>query len=118
MINGRPTQAPLNREEQKLAFENRKKNYVLEQPPTPIFPVPSVKEFKLSQEDQLLALQTQFTERGLQHNVVKVEKQLEENKTATTVQQFYCNHMYQAVKASWMLIPIRYKICQKCGLVK
>ena len=80
MINGRPTQTPLNREQQKTAFEALKQSYSHEAPPTPVFPLAPVKEFKLTQEQQLKAAQEQFTERGLQHQVTKVEKQLEEKK--------------------------------------
>ena len=118
MIHGRPTQAPLNREEQKVAFNTLKQSYSQDLPPVPTFPVPAVKEFKLSQEDQLKAAQAQFLERGLQPQAEKVVVQLEEKKTATTIQQFYCRHVYQSVSAAWMGIPVRYKICQKCNLVK
>jgi hypothetical protein len=118
MINGRPTQAPLDRDQQKAAFAALKQSYTQEVPATPVFPIAAVKDFKLSQDDQLKALQAQFQERGLQPQVQKVEKQLEENKTTTTIQQFYCRHSYQAVSVAWMGIPVRYKVCQKCGLVK
>jgi len=113
-----PTHAPLNRQEQKSAFENLKKQYAIETPATPLFPVAPIKEYKPSQDEQLKVLHVQYMERGLQQQTQMVEKQLEENKTATTVQQFYCRHVYQAVNAAWMGIPIRYKICNKCGIVK
>jgi hypothetical protein len=113
-----PTMKPLTREQQKAAFDALKQNYTHEQPPTPLFPMAPVKDYKLSQEDQLKAAQEQFKERGLQIQVKKVETQLEEKKTATTVQQFYCRHVYQAVRVKMLGIPVQYKLCQKCGLVK
>jgi hypothetical protein len=113
-----PTVKPLNREQQKVAFDALKQSYSHEVPPNPVFPLAPVKEFKLTQEQQLKAAQEQFTERGLQQQVTKVEKQLEEKKTSTTINQFYCRHVYQAVNAKLMGIPVRYKVCQKCGLVK
>jgi len=118
MINGRPTQAPLNRDQQKMAFDALKQSYTQEVPATPQFPIAPIKDYKLSQEEQLRAAQAQFEERGLQPQVEKVEKQLEEKKTATTIQQFYCSHVYQPISVAWMGMPIRYKVCKKCGLVK
>jgi len=113
-----PKVKPLTREEQKAAFAALQQAYRPEVPVTPSFPVAPRKEFKLSQEEQLRAAQEQFKERGLQLQVQQVETQLEEKKTATTIQQFYCTHVYQAVNAAFMGIPVRYKICKKCGLVK
>jgi len=113
-----PKVKPLTREEQKAAFAALHQAYRPEVPAVPTFPVAAVKEFKLSQEDQLRAAQEQFKERGLVPQVEKVETQLEEKKTATTIQQFYCSHVYQAVNAVFMGIPVRYKICKKCSLVK
>jgi len=113
-----PLKMPLNREQQKAAFDALKQGYKTEAPPTPNFPLAPVKDFKLSQSDQLKAVHAQFLERGLQPQVQKVEKQLEENKTSTTIQQFYCRHIYKAVNVTMIGIPVRYKICNKCGLIK
>jgi len=113
-----PTMKPLNRDQQKAAFEALQQSYKQETPLTPAFPLAPVKDYKLSQEEQLRAAQAQFTERGLQLQVQKVEKQLEEHKTSTTIQQFYCRHVYQSVRVQMIGIPVQYKVCQKCGLVK
>ena len=109
---------PLTREEQKVALGKLQESYMVKETPIPVFPMAPVKDYKLSQEDQLRAAQAQFTERGMQFQVQKVEKQLEEKKTSTTINQFYCRHVYQAVNVKMIGIPVRYKVCQKCGLVK
>lgn len=118
MQNNFPTFAPLNRKEQKEAFEALKNAYTIEKPVIPVFPVSPIKEITPSQEQQLKAVQAQFLERGLQPQVEKIEKQLEEKKTSTTIQQFYCRHVFQIVNTTWMVLPIKYKICKNCGLVK
>lgn len=120
ILAGKPTQAPLNREEQKMAFEALKKSYFQESPPPPPTPqiLQGVKETKLSESEQLKALRSQMAERGFTGEVAKVDERLEEKKTADTIKSFYCNHQFQIVKAQFMLMPIKYKICLKCGLVK
>ena len=57
MINGRPTQAPLNREEQATAFEALKRQYTAEETKIPQFPVQGIKDLKISETEQLKALQ-------------------------------------------------------------
>lgn len=118
VLNGRPTQAPLNREQQKTAFEQLKGDYFKEAAPTPQWGIPAIKEYKLSEEEQLRAAQAQMKERGLQIQVTAVEERLEEKQTQDRIKTFYCRHEFQIVKAQWMVIPIKYKICSKCGLVK
>ena len=115
---GRPTQPPLNREQQKTAFEALKNSYFQQPQPTPQWQLPAIKDYKLSETEQLKAVQQQFQERNLQQPLAKVEERIEEKKTADTIKTFYCHHSFQLVKATWMVIPIKYKICSKCGLVK
>jgi hypothetical protein len=120
LLGGKPTQAPLNREEQKIAFEALKKSYTApaSAPPTPEFPLQGIRETKLTESEQLKALRSQMMERGFTGEIAKVDERLEEKKTADTIKSFYCNHQFQLVKAQFMLMPIKYKICLKCGLVK
>lgn len=119
MLNGRPTQAPLNREEQKAAFEALKYQYFVEPPPTPTFPMQGIKESSLSESEGLKAMQRQMTERGMEiQEIKKVEEKIQENTTKETIKQFYCRHNFQQVNTRWMGLPIKYKICQKCSLVK
>jgi ABC-type thiamine transport system substrate-binding protein len=118
ILNGRPTQRPLNRDEQKTAFEHLKTQYFQEPVPTPQWQLPAIKDYKLTEAEQLQAVQKQFQERNLQQSLAKVEERLEEKKTADTIKTFYCRHTFQSVRASWMVFPIKYKICSKCGLVK
>jgi hypothetical protein len=119
-IHGKPTQKPLNREEQKQQFDSLKRDYQFakETPPTPVFPVEPVKDIKPSFDKQLETYKQRLTEYGIQPEIQKVEKHQEEVKTTTTINQFYCKHTYNAVRANFMGMPMRYKICSKCGLVK
>jgi len=119
-IHGRPTQKPLNREEQKQQFDSLKQEYQFAKEilPTPVFPVEPVKDMKDSFDRQLETYKQRLTEYGIQPEIQKVEKRQEETKTATTINQFYCQHIYNPVRVSFMGMPMRYKICSKCGLVK
>ncbi len=119
ILNGRPTQAPLNREEQKAAFEALKSQYAVEPPPVYQFPVNGVKEFKMSETEGLKAMQQQMQERGIPlQEIQKVDEKIQENNTKAVVKQFYCRHNFQMVNTRWMGMPIKYKICQTCNLVK
>ena len=117
-INQRPTQPPLDRDQQKSAYEQLKQSYVTERPAAPAFPLAPTQEIKLSETQQLQALRDQMNERGLQMEVKQVTERLEEKKTAETVKQFYCTHKFQTVSAKFGILPIRYKLCGKCGYVK
>ena len=118
LLNGKPTQAPLNREEQKVAFEALKQSYFKEQPLTPTMPLQAIKEYKLSETEQLKALQQQMKDRNMNMETLKIEERIEEKKTQETIKTFYCHHNFQLVKASWGILPVKYKVCSKCGLVK
>ena len=118
MLNGKPTQPPLNREQQKTAFEQLKGEYMRTSTPAPQWPLQSIKEYKLTEEEQLRATQAQMKERGLQIQAAVVEERLEEKQTHDRIKTFYCRHVFQTVQAKIMILPIKYKICQKCGLVK
>jgi hypothetical protein len=118
MLNGRPTQAPLNRDQQKTAFEQLKGDYFKTPEPTPQWGIPAIKEYKLSEEEQLRAAQAQMKERGLQVQVAAVEERLEEKQTQDRIKTFYCRHTFQKINARWSVFPITCKICSKCGLVK
>jgi hypothetical protein len=48
-LNGRPTQAPLNREQQKIAYEALKSEYFKEKPAMPQMSQPIIREYKLSE---------------------------------------------------------------------
>lgn len=109
---------PLTREEQKKAFEALQQKYEPPKSEMPIFPIEPLKIEKPIEELQLKTFRDMLKERNMQASVVKVEKNIEEKKTSTTIKQFYCSHIYVPVRASYMAIPIRYKICSKCGLVK
>jgi hypothetical protein len=117
-LNQRPTQPPLDRDQQKSAFEQLKQSYSTAPPPQTEFPMPPTKELKLSEEQQLKALRDQMAERGLKVEVAKVEERIEETQTADTIKKFYCTHVYQTVNTKFGILPVRYKICKKCGLVK
>ena len=114
----RPTQAPLNREQQQQAFEALKNQYKVPEVEVQHFPINSLKPEKPSEELFLKSYRNILEERGIKTKQVEVEKNIEENKTTVTIKQFYCTHMYSPVRASIMGLPIRYKICSKCGLVK
>jgi hypothetical protein len=117
--NGTPTQPPLNREQQASEFEARKRMVFSEEPPAPQFPIQPVKEWKLSETEGLKALQAQMTERGIQPTIVQtVEKKIQENVQHQVVNQFYCRHTFQRMNATFFGMPVRSKICSKCGLVK
>ncbi len=117
-LNQRPTQPPLDREQQVKTFEHLKQSYFTGPPPKADFPVPPTKELKLTEEQQLKALRDQMAERGLKTEVAKVEERIEETQTADTIKKFYCTHVYQTVNTKFGILPVRYKICKKCGLVK
>lgn len=120
LLNGRPTQPALNRDQQKQAFTSLQGSYAFAQqpPPTPVLQHPTFKETAQSPEDLLAGYKARLQNYKLQTEVKAVEKTLEEKHTATTVKQFYCQHVFQPVRVQWMGLPIRYKICQTCGLVK
>ena len=114
----RPTQRPLDREEQKKAFEALQQQYA---PPKQIvqsFPLQPIKPEKPIQSTQNASFRDMLKERGLQDSVVKVDEIIKEEKTNTTIKQFYCAHNFSPIRASFMGLPIRYKICSKCGVVK
>lgn len=118
-FSGRPTQAPLNRQEQKTAFESLKQQYFQEPVPTPSLGFQPLKETKLSEAEALKTLAAQMEERNLRaEQIQQVEKKVEEIQMTETVKQFYCRHNFNSIKASFMGLPIRYKVCSKCGLVK
>jgi hypothetical protein len=109
---------PLSREEQIKAFESLKALYKTPESVVQAFPVNALKPEKPSEELFLKSYKNILEERGIKTTQVKVEKTIEEKKTTTTIKQFYCVHNYSPVKASFMGLPIRYKICSKCGIVK
>ena len=117
-LNQRPTQPPLDRDQQKSAFEQLKHSYSTAPPPPTDFPVPPTKELKLTEEQQLKALRDQMAERGLKTEMAKVDERIEETQVADTIKKFYCTHVFQTVSAMFGILPVRYKICKKCGLVK
>lgn len=118
-LNQRPTQAPLNRDEQKSAFELLKQQYSQESAPQPVAQFGGLKEYKLSEEEALRAMQSQLQERNIQPQVQQqLEAKLEEKQQTAVVKQFYCTHVFTSVRASFMGLPIRYKMCNKCQLVK
>jgi hypothetical protein len=115
---------PLNREEQKQAFEERRAQFSVfqETPPVPVFPVQPVKDVKPTEIEQLSLYKQRLADYGksveMEKEVKTVDEHVEETKLKQTVQTFYCSHSFTAVAASWMGIPIKYKICKKCNLVK
>ena len=118
-FSGLPTQAPLNRQEQKSAFEALKQQYFQEPTPTPYLGFHPLKETKLSESEALKTLAAQMEERNLRADQIQqVEKKVEEIQMTETVKQFYCRHTFNPVKAKFMGLPVRYKVCTKCGLVK
>jgi hypothetical protein len=119
-LNQRPTQAPLDRDQQQKAFENLKHMYLAAPPPPPqVFPVAPQKEQALSERQSLEAMKTQLQERGMPQEIqAEVSKKLEENHTAQTIKQFYCTHKWQQVKAQFGILPVKYRICSICGIVK
>lgn len=118
LLNGRPTQAPLNREQQKTAFERLKGEYFKEPVQIPQWSIPAIKEYKLSEAEQLKAAQDQMKDRGLQVQVAALEERLEEKKVEDSIKTFYCRHDFQTVKTQFGILPVKYKICRKCQLVK
>jgi hypothetical protein len=117
-MTSRPTQAPLNREEQKIIFEGLQNRYKISEPQVQQFPIESYKPEKQSEENFLKSYKNILEERGITSTKIQVENTIKENKTTATIKQFYCSHTYTPVRASIMGLPIRYKICSKCGLVK
>jgi hypothetical protein len=125
VIHGRPTQKPLNREEQKQMFEIMQKQYGFVQSEEkekekqiPQFPIQPIKDVAPTANEQLEGYKQRLLEYGIKEEAKKVETHQEENKTTTTIKQFYCQHIYNPVRVSFMGMPMRYKICSKCGLVK
>jgi hypothetical protein len=113
----RPTQAPLDRETQKKAFESLKSLYVVHEQEN-LFPINPIIPEKPSEEIFLKMYRNILEERGIKNTQRIVEKNIEEKKTTNTIKQFYCSHSYTPVRASFMGLPMRYKICSKCGIVK
>ena len=124
IIHGRPTQRPLNREEQKHKFEIMQQQYgfkkqeVSQEPSPPQFPIQPVKDIAPTADQQLEGFKQRLLAYGIKEEAEKVEVHMSENKTTTTIKQFYCSHIYNPVRVSFMGMPMRYKICSKCGLVK
>jgi len=117
-MTSRPTQAPLNREEQKRAFEALQNQYKVPEQQVQQFPIESLKPEKPSEEIFLKTYKNILEERGINSTKIQVEKTIEEKTTSVTIKQFYCVHTFSPVRASYMGLPIRYKICSKCGIVK
>lgn len=117
-LNARPTQPPLDRNQQQTAFERLKQQYATDAPPPQPFPMEAKKDIALSERQTLDAIKSQLQERGMTAFVPKVEEKIQENQTHTTVTQFYCRHTFQNVKAQFGILPVKYKICSKCGIVK
>lgn len=115
---------PLTREEQKAAFAEKRAQFQTfqEAPPAPIFPIQPVREMKPTETEQLTTFQQRLSEYGITPEIQKaaadVKAHVEENNIKQTISTFYCQHFFTSVKASWMGLPINYKICSKCGLVK
>lgn len=121
LVHGRPTQPALNREQQKQAFASLQAGYSFAQhttAPPPLLQHSVLKEVAQSPEELLTGFKTRLQDYAFQTEVKAVEKTLEEKQTATTVKQFYCQHVFQPVRVQWMGLPVRYKICKTCGLVK
>ncbi len=114
----RPTQRPLNQDEQKQALQALQAQYWPTATPVPEFPMQAVKELKPSEQQQLQAYQSQLQERGMVIEAKTVQTELEEKKLTATVKQFYCNHRFQKVDSQWGILKLRYKLCTLCGLVK
>ncbi len=118
-FTGRPTQAPLNREQQAQAFSALKQTYFQEPLPTPVLGLQPIKEYKLGESEALKSVAAQMQERNMKvEHLQKVEEKVEEIKQTETIKQFYCRHVYSLVKANFMGFPVRYKVCGKCGAVK
>lgn len=120
-----PAIRPLTRDEQKQAFEARIQQYkftdpskATTKPAVPQLAFQPMKEYRLSEKEQLEAAKTAMAERGLKESVQKVEERLEEKHTTDTIKQFYCSHSFQVVKVKLAVLPVKQKICSKCGLVK
>ena len=117
-LKGKYGYPQISKEAQMANFQMRKTSYVQEQPSAPVWEIPGIKETKLTEAEQLKALQNQFAERKLVEQAAKVEERLEEKHTADTIKSFYCQHTFQTVKTQFGIIPVKYKICSRCGLVK
>ncbi len=118
-LNKRPRQPPLNREAQEKSFQELRNQYSVKPPETqPFFPVQAQKVEKPAETTQLQQYQKLLEERGMKIQATQVEEHVKENQTSETIKQFYCSHIFTPVKATFMSMPIRYKICSKCGVVK
>lgn len=118
-LNKRPRQPPLNREAQEKSFQELRNQYSVKPPETPpVFPVQAQKIEKPGETTQLQQYQKMLEERGMKIQATQVEEHVKENQTSETIKQFYCSHVFTPVKATFMSMPIRYKICNKCSLVK
>jgi hypothetical protein len=80
------------------------------------FPIQAYKPEKPLEEQQLQEFRKLLNDRGMKTKII--DEKLEEKKTSTVIKQFYCNHIFSPIRASYMGLPIRYKICSKCGIVK
>jgi hypothetical protein len=117
-LKGRYGYPQISREAQMAKFQAIKTGYVQEPQPKPVWQIPAIKETKLTESEQLMAMRYQFAERKLEEQVVKIEEKIEEKNTSDTIKSFYCSHTFQTVKVQMSIFPIKYKICSKCGLVK
>jgi hypothetical protein len=117
-LKGKYGYPQISREQQTAKFQAMKNTYFQEPQQNPVWQLPAIKETKLTESEQLVAMRNQFAERKLEEQAVKIEEKMEEKKSADTIKTFYCSHTFQTVKAQISVFPIKYKICSKCGLVK
>ncbi len=117
-LNQKPTQPPLNREEQEKIYHQLKNQYFTERKIEQGNPIVPYKEQSLGEDHMLKKMKDAMQERGLSIQAKAVEEKLEENHVSATIKQFYCAHVFELVKVKVSIIPIKYRICKKCGLVK
>lgn len=117
-LNQKPTQPPLNREEQEKSFHQLKNQYFTEKKIEQGNPITQYKEMSIGEDQMLKKMKDAMQERGMSIQAKAVEERLEEKQVTATIKQFYCTHVFQLVKANVGILPIKYRICKKCGLVK
>ncbi len=118
---------PLDRNEQTRAFQELQQAYGFgadgsrvpaRAPPPPPVAFRPFKETAPPPKQALQHLETRMKEYSFAEQVAKVREEIKEAETKETISQFYCTHDYVRVHTTFMGLPIRTRICKKCGVTK
>ena len=110
----------LNREEQARAFQELQQQYGSGAAPPPPPPVAfrPFKETAPPPKQALTQLESRMKEYSFVEQVEKVREEIKEAETKETISQFYCAHDYVRVNSTFYGLPIKARLCKKCGLTR